>query len=367
MRLFLFVMKKLRSGYTTGACAAAAAKAAASLLISRCSNKTVNIPFPGGERVEFAIVKSELKDASASCSVIKDAGDDPDVTNGAEIVATARHSSLSRDECGAAVVIKGGVGVGTVTKPGLPVAIGKPAINPVPTRMICEAVTEVLSLSEETRSSVIEISISVPRGEELAQKTLNYRLGIVGGISILGTTGVVKPVSAAAWTATIATSMNVASAADLEEIILSTGRTSERCVNAVLNLPDEALVMMGDYLEFALEETNKHRYKKIHMATMWAKLLKGAMRIPQTHVRHGALDTPKIIHFFRQNQICLPIIDDLESSNTARELLDRLLELDSIDVIEKIARMAQSYYAEIANADVKVHLVHSSGEILCSL
>ena len=125
--------------------------------------------------------------------------------------------------------------------------------------------------------------------------------------------------------------------------------------------------MMGDYLEFALEETNNHRYKRIHMATMWAKLLKGAMGIPQTHVRHGALDTPKIIHFFRKNHICLPLIDDLKSSNTARELLDRLLELDSMDVIEKIARMAQTYYAEITNANVHIYLVHSSGKILCSL
>ncbi|MDO8747181.1 MAG: cobalt-precorrin-5B (C(1))-methyltransferase CbiD, partial [Thermodesulfovibrionales bacterium] len=211
--------RQLRSGYTTGACAAAAAKAAAMLLMSselgvQSLEKilSVEIPFPDGSRVNFKIHNSKfitLNSKLATASVIKDAGDDPDVTNGAEIVAEVKLIEQQNHKttallhyCATGLAIKGGKGVGVVTKPGLSVSVGEPAINPVPRKMIKEAVSEAVQGFKGSRVQGLEVTISVTNGEKLAKKTLNQRLGIMGGISILGTTGIVKPISAEAWTAT---------------------------------------------------------------------------------------------------------------------------------------------------------------------
>jgi cobalt-precorrin-5B (C1)-methyltransferase len=239
--------RKLRSGYTTGACAAAAAKAAAVLFCKDNALKTVEIPFPDGSRHRFKVHSTSIDGSGdekrATASIIKDAGDDPDVTNGAEISATVHFSAEEVREKEWITVenvqISAGVGVGTVTKPGLAVPVGEPAINPVPRQMICKAVQQVES--EKT----VHVSISIPRGEELAEKTLNHRLGIVGGLSILGTTGIVRPVSADAWKATIEASMNVAREAGLDDIVLSTGRTSEKGAQSLLDLAVRSLCHDG--------------------------------------------------------------------------------------------------------------------------
>ncbi len=360
-------MKKLRSGYSTGACAAAAAKAAAIVLFSGKETSQVTIPFPDNSRVTFQVIWSRLVGDESQAAVVKDGGDDPDVTNGAVISATVRFNSQSDSKHFNIINILGGHGVGTVTKPGLPVAVGKPAINPVPVKMITEAVEEAIFQMHKDPGIVLDVIINVPDGEELAKKTLNKRLGIIGGISILGTTGIVKPVSAEAWTATISSCMNVASAAGLKEIILSTGRSSERCVQSHLAFPEEALVMMGDYLEFALKETTKHDYQRIHMATMWAKLLKGAMKIPQTHVRHGILDTSMIIKFFRDNQVSAKLLEILEPCNTAREVLEKLLEREEAEIITWACKCAKNHYSSMTNAEISIHLVHGSGRLICSI
>ena len=340
-------MKKLRSGYTTGACAAAAAKAAVQLLITGKPREAVEIPFPDGRRVIFALESAETDGLYAEVAVKKDAGDDPDVTNRALIVAKVQVLQGQLPDTHPEIIITGGQGVGIVTKPGLSVAVGRPAINPVPLKMIREAVLEAVDEQETLDiTGGIEVCIMVPKGEELARKTLNKRLGIVGGISILGTTGIVKPVSADAWTATITSSMSVAHASGVEEIILSTGRSSERCVELLLNPPEEALVMMGDYLQFALKEAKKYAFKHIHMAAMWAKLLKGAMRIPQTHVRHGVLEIDQALHFFSQNSVEPAIIERLRGSNTAREILERLLDMNNTKIVDLICELACNYYQE---------------------
>ena len=235
----------LRSGYTTGACAAAAAKAATLLVLSVKTMKngsvetkesiyqggTVSIPFPDGSRADFKISDSGHHDPDTYfASVIKDAGDHPDVTNGAELVAEAR---LFRRIGSESVIIKGGRGVGTVTKPGLAVAVGESAINPMPLKMIADAVSEAAAnlpgiLDFRVSNLALEITISVTDGEQLAKKTLNEKLGIIGGLSILGTTGIVRPLSSEAWTASIASSLDVAKAMGRTEIVLSAGRTSEK-------------------------------------------------------------------------------------------------------------------------------------------
>ncbi len=356
--------KKLRSGFTTGACAAAAAKAAVLLLTTEKKISQVEIPFPDKSRILFKIHKSNLKDKIATCSIIKDAGDDPDVTNGAEIVAQVHLSSKPYGKEEERIQIHGGKGVGTVSKPGLAAPVGGPAINPVPLKMIRTAVAEAFSQGRDmaTGKAVI-VTISVPHGEQLAEKTLNKRLGIIGGLSILGTTGIVRPVSADAWTATISASMDVAREAGLSEIVLSTGRTSEKAVQNLLTLPEEAYAMMGDYLEFSLREAAKHTFTHIHLAGMWAKILKAAMKIPQTHVRNGALETGQAVEFLAGLGVSPAICRKLDGSNTAREIYQRLVDLNKTDIIKKVCLKAKEYAEETSNQPVSVYLVDSTIQV----
>ena len=406
--------KKLRSGYTTGACAAAAAKAAALLLLSaearKCRSaegekkedkhdrnvrtKEVEIPFPDGNRVVFKVHNSQLatrnSQLTSRASIIKDAGDDPDVTHGAEIVAEAtivgkRGSEEAWKEKTyelanlrtSALKIKGGIGVGTVTKPGLPVPIGEPAINPVPRKMIQEAVMEAIIDAGHSRgrgkarlAPTVEITISVPNGEELAKKTLNYRLGIVGGISILGTTGIVKPVSTEAWTGTITAAMDVAKAMGHKEIVLSAGRTSEKSHMRKYGLSEESYILMGDYLEYSLQEAEKHDFKKIHLCAQWAKMVKIAMATPQTHVRFGAIDVRKTVEFLNSLGINVP---EKKEFNTAREIFDYIASKCNKAAVgaychkplEKVCDAGKKYAMGISRGiPVETCLVSYNGEII---
>lgn len=355
--------KRLRSGFTTGACAAAAARAAMLALISRRSITTITVRFPDASMVGFSIVDCRVDDVSATAFVVKDGGDDPDVTNGALIGARVRFKTVT-DQSFELVSVKGGEGVGTVTKPGLAVDVGEPAINPVPMRMIKENVTLELAAFNHLSGAGVEVTILVPDGTKLAQKTLNERLGIIGGISILGTTGIVHPVSAEAWTGTIQSSLSVAEAIGIEEIILSTGRTSERSVERLLHPPREALVMMGDYLEFSLKEVRHHSFNRVHVATMWAKLVKGVLGYAQTHVRHGALDTKQVCRLLQDNELARPFMEQIAAANTAREILDMLLAHEEEGSIHYICRKASERYRKTAGLPVTIHLVHQNNVLM---
>ncbi|HIJ89931.1 MAG: cobalt-precorrin-5B (C(1))-methyltransferase CbiD [Desulfobulbaceae bacterium] len=364
--------RRLRSGYTTGACAAAAAKAALLLLLGRPRPEQVEIPFPDGSRHCFAVHQCAANSGQAWASVLKDAGDDPDVTNGAEIVAgvsflpegaSCRNSLPSREEgliCvrleQTGIFLCGGPGVGRVTKRGLAIQPGEPAINPVPRRMILAAILEGLG---SKAGKTVQVVISVPRGEELAEKTLNKRLGIVGGLSILGTTGIVHPVSAAAWTATIEASLAVAKEAGLKEVVLSTGRTSEKGVQTLLSLPEEAYAMMGDYLEFSLLAAARGGFTTIHLAGMWAKIMKAALRIPQTHVRHGALEVTDGLALLASLGADQPLLASLKEVNTAREIHERLHEQGKDDLILAVCDAARRYAEKVSGLKVRVYLVNS--------
>jgi cobalt-precorrin-5B (C1)-methyltransferase len=378
--------RKLRSGYTTGACAAAAAKAAVTLLLGMEAGKhrKVEIPFPDGSRVKFRVHYLRISDGPsgpvASASVIKDAGDDPDVTNGAEIMATATLADNS-SACKPAslqafrLMVKGGVGVGTVTKPGLPVPVGQSAINPVPRKMIQEAVEEAIAeqkaadrASAGPRSPIpggcLVITISVPNGEELAKKTLNARLGIIGGISILGTSGIVRPLSTEAWTSSVTASMDVAKAAGIKEIVLSVGRVSERAHMKKCGFPEEAYVMMGDYFGFSLSEAKRHGFGRIHISAHWAKLLKISLSTPQTHVRHGAIDIKKAVAHLASMGINVPADRDF---NTAREIYDYLVSTCGrcLPEFEKVCAAARRYAEGITKGiPVTAHLVSYDGDII---
>ena len=353
--------KKLRSGFTTGACAAAAAKAAAMVLLAGREISRVEIPFPTGDRHRFALHSCVLQDGQVTVSIIKDAGDDPDVTNGAEIIAIVEQQETETSE--ELIKLAGGPGVGQVTKPGLPVPVGEPAINPVPRTMIRTAVTEAM---QETGVEDIPllITICVTDGDLLAEKTLNSRLGIIGGLSILGTTGIVRPVSARAWTDTIDASMKVARAVGLSEVVVSTGRTSEAAVQRVLNLPEEAMVMMGDYLVYALKGAKRHGFSKIYLSGMWAKILKCALGIPQTHVRHGVLEMEEAAGLLHQLGLDRQMADDMAAANTAREIFLRLKDAGRDDLIRAVCVKAREYAAKRSGLEVEVFLVTTENGIV---
>ena len=294
--------------------------------------------------------------------MIKDAGDDPDVTNGAEIIATVTAQEAA--SAGEAITITAGTGVGRVTKPGLSVAVGEPAINPVPLRMIRAAVLEALHEAAQQLLR-LTVTISVRNGEQLAEKTLNRRLGIVGGLSILGTTGIVRPVSAAAWTATIDATMQVARAAGLDEVLLSTGRSSEAAVQGLLGLPEEAQVMMGDYLEHALTAAREQGFRRIHLAGMWAKVMKCALGIPQTHVRNGVLELRQAAALLAELGLDTQAAAGLaQEANTAREIYQRLCTQGRADLIHAVCLRAQHYAEQLAGLPVHLYLITSEDGVV---
>ncbi len=265
--------KKLRRGYTTGMCAAAAAKGATMLLFQKSCPEVMTVFTPAGFPLHLEIRERETEGDSACCCVIKDAGDDPDVTNGLAIYATAKRA-------GAGVRIKGGPGVGVVTRPGLAVAPGEPAINPVPRQIITAEVEKVLPAG-----CGVEITVWVPGGEAVAAKTLNPRLGIVGGISILGTTGIVEPMSEEAFKASLVPQIAQALALGCRDVVLTPGRRSAGWAAEKYALPAEAVVQMGNFVGFMLEECVRLGVQRVMLFGHQGKLIKVAAGVFHTHNR----------------------------------------------------------------------------------
>jgi cobalt-precorrin-5B (C1)-methyltransferase len=242
--------------------------------------------------------------------------------------------------------------------------VGEAAINAVPRTMIEIAVKE--AIRECNSQSPVQVTISVPAGQELAKKTLNSRLGIVGGISILGTTGIVRPVSSEAWTATISASMDVARAMGHKVAVLSAGRASEKAHMAKFDLPEESYVMMGDYLEFALQEAKSRAFESVYLCAQWAKMLKIAMATPQTHVRHGAIDMKRTVDFLKDHGI--NVTGD-RPFNTAREIFNLISSTfaDPVQVFSKVCATAEKYISTmLPDVPVFVHLASYEGEIIAS-
>lgn len=271
----------LRRGWTTGACATAAAKAAFVAWRGGAFPDPVEITLPRGERVAFALAESALLADGARASVVKDAGDDPDVTHGALISARVWQAPA-----GSGVQFRAGSGVGVVTRPGLPLAVGEPAINPVPRQMITAALAEVASAAPD---AVVEISVR--DGERLAERTMNARLGIVGGLSILGTTGIVIPYSCAAWIASIHRAIDVARAAGLTHVAGCTGKTSEDAVRRHHAMPDMALIEMGDFVGGMLKYLRTHPIPRVTVAGGIGKITKLAQGRLDLHSKRGRVDT----------------------------------------------------------------------------
>lgn len=293
----------LRRGWTTGACATAAAKAAYAALLTGAFPDPVEIPLPRGGRTAFALAETAHNGPKAYAAIVKDAGDDPDVTHGALIQVW-----LTLAPPGAGLSFRAGPGVGTVTRPGLPLPVGEPAINPVPRAMIRAALAEIRPAPD----AIIEIGIQ--NGEALAKRTLNARLGIVGGLSVLGTTGIVIPYSCAAWIDTIHRGIDVARAMGLNHVAGSTGSTSEAAIAKLHNLPEMALLEMGDFAGGLLKYLRKHPVPRLSIAGGVAKMTKLAQGRLDLHSKRGSADM-EALAALAPNQIA----PNIAAANTVAE------------------------------------------------
>ena len=293
----------LRRGWTTGACATAAVKAAYTALLTGAFPDPVSITLPKGERPAFPLALEEKGDGWARVGIIKDAGDDPDVTHGATIMATVRLR-------GRGVTFKAGEGVGTVTKPGLPIAVGEPAINPVPRQMM-------MAVIEELGGGDVEIEISIPDGAAIAEKTWNPRLGIIGGLSILGTTGIVHPFSCAAWIASIHRGIDVARAMKLEHVAGCTGSTSEDAVRAHFNLPLEAMLDMGDFAGGLLKYIRANPVPRVTIGGGFGKMVKLAQGSMDLHSGRSQVDFTWLAE-----RVAVAQRAEVLGANTAQQVLE---------------------------------------------
>lgn len=324
--------RELRRGWTTGACATAAAKAAYEALLSGSFPDPVEITLPRGERPAFALATEAIENGTARASIIKDAGDDPDVTHGALVEASVRLMPS-----GSGVSFKAGKGVGTVTKPGLPIEPGEPAINPVPRAMMREVIAEVAQRCGGTGD--VEITVSIADGEALAQKTMNPRLGILGGLSVLGTTGIVRPFSCAAWIASIHRGVDVARATGLTHVAGATGATSEAATRAHYDLPEDAMLDMGDFVGGTLKYLRQHPLPRITIAGGPGKITKLAQGHLDLHSKRGSVDFDALAKLLEDAGADKKLVTLTKDANTAKQVFDACKKT-SLPLGDLIARAA---------------------------
>ena len=314
---------KLRTGFTTGSCATASSKAAILSIINQKKIEQIDIILPKRSKLDIQINSCEFTENSATCSVIKDGGDDPDVTHGAEIfVYVELTNNIGKIE------IDGGEGVGRVTKPGLGLEIGSAAINPTPKKMILENVTEISK--EILEKNGIMIKVSVPNGKELGPKTDNPRIGIMGGISILGTSGIVIPYSTASFAAAIRQQIAVVSSMNDDSVVLTTGGRSEDFARKIIELPDHSFIQMGDFSGYTIKQCAKQGLKKAYVAGFIGKLAKMAAGVKQTHVKGGKVDMKFLSELAKRCDAKSDTISKILGANTARNVQEIIIE-DKID------------------------------------
>ncbi len=323
--------KNLRTGFTTGACAQAGVKACLACIRESHPPETVEIILPIGKKATFELHTSHLFPnipLSAQVSIIKDGGDDPDCTHGAEIIT---HVHIVEKD---GVHFFRGPGVGWISKPGLGLPVGDPAINPVPRSFMEKEWSNFYGtnrqwLEERTGSKNfgIAITISIPKGEELSKQTLNSRLGILEGLSILGTKGIVVPFSTSAYRASITQAMDVAVARGIDTLVLTTGGQSEKFAQAILStLPEEAFIQIGDFSGFSIREAGKKPVRKIIMAGLMGKFSKLAMGVTQTHAAGSQVDFGFLSSVARDAGAPDTLIDAILQANTARHVGDIVME-----------------------------------------
>jgi cobalt-precorrin-5B (C1)-methyltransferase len=341
--------KDLRRGWTTGACATAATAAAYTALLTGEFPDPVTITLPKGESPSFALAREALGDGVASAGVIKDAGDDPDVTHGALILAELRHGPA-----GSGVSFRAGRGVGMVTKPGLPIAVGGPAINPVPRRLMTEAVQAIAARNGVAGDAIV--TIIVDGGEEMAKHTWNPRLGITGGISILGTTGIVHPFSCSAWIASIHRGIDVARACNLIHIAACTGSTSEAGVQKLYDLPEAALIDMGDFAGGMLKYLRRHPLPRLTIGGGFGKLSKLAAGFGDLHSGRSQVDRGLLAELLAELRAAPEMIAQAREANTANEIL-AMAQKEGLALGDAVAARAQDEALKLAENRLEIEVV----------
>ncbi len=341
--------RRLRKGWTTGACATAATRAAYGALLTGRFEDPVTITLPRGQTPSFALCEAELRDGTATAAIVKDAGDDPDVTHGALIRASVRAG-----ESGAGVTFRAGDGVGTVTLPGLPVKVGEPAINPAPRRMMAEAVAQLAA--RHGAAGDVEITISVADGEKLATRTMNARLGIIGGLSILGTTGIVTPYSCSSWIASIHQGVDVARAAGLGHVAGATGKTSEAAVRALYGLEEQALLEMGDFAGALIKYLRRHPVARLTVAGGFAKISKLAQGHMDLHSGRSAVDIAALTGHLAELGAPAETLVEARSAHSAGALLALAGDLPLADRVaaEALGVVRHNLAREDISADVEI-------------
>ncbi|WHY58960.1 cobalt-precorrin-5B (C(1))-methyltransferase [Peribacillus simplex] len=320
---------QMRHGYTTGACSTAVTKAALTALITGDALEEATISLPIGRDATFTIEKYDISENAVSAETIKDAGDDPDATHLAHIIATVSWSDAP------GIILDGGIGVGRVTKPGLPVPVGEAAINPVPRKMILTTVKQTLEEFKINRG--VKVVISVPAGEEIAKKTLNGRLGIVGGISILGTRGTVVPFSSSAYMASIVQAISVAKASGCEHLVLTTGGRSEKYAMGLLqDLPEEAFIEMGDFVGFSLKQCKRQGIKKVSLVGMMGKFSKVAQGVMMVHSKSAPVDFGFLSEIAKGVGADDDLVLEIKNANTASQVGDMMSAINNFDFFNKL-------------------------------
>lgn len=340
----------LRRGWTTGACATAATRAALTALITGDFPDPVQITLPKGQTPSFALAHESLGDGYASAGIVKDAGDDPDITHGATVIAAVRALPP-----GSGIVFAAGDGVGTVTLPGLPVEVGDAAINPVPRAMMTAVVEELCA--EAGLPADVEITIAIPGGAEMAQKTWNPRLGIKGGLSVLGTTGIVNPFSCASWIHSIHRGIDVARATGLTHVLGATGSTSETAANALYDLPEVALLDMGDFAGGLLKYLRDHPVEKLTIAGGFAKLTKLAQGALDLHSARSQVDNAFLAGLAAEAGADTALQKRIQDANTALETLE-ITRQSGIGLAAPVAEKAREVaLATLRGAPVAVEVI----------
>jgi cobalt-precorrin-5B (C1)-methyltransferase len=342
--------KKLKTGFTTGTSATAAAIAAAQSIIEQKVVDVVEVKLPKGKFIKIPIHLCNFEKETAHCSVIKDGGDDPDVTHGAEIIVDLSFTDKKNQ-----IEIDGGEGVGIVTKPGLGLEINKPAINPIPKKMISENLGYVAR--KLLQKNGLKVVISVPKGRELGPKTDNPRIGIMNGISILGTSGIVIPFSTASYAASIRQNLDVAVAMGNETVVLTTGGRSEDFARKIIDLPDHCFVQMGDFSGYTMQQCSKKNIKKAYIVGFIGKLAKMAAGVKQTHVKGSKVNMKFLSELAQNCGADQQVIQKIMSANTARHVSEIIKESNIDGFFEQICKETHKHMIKHSEEKVSLEVI----------
>lgn len=346
--------KKYRRGYTTGSCAAAAAKASVHMLFTNKKIENINIDTPKGIPLTLKVKNIELKDKSAECSIEKDGGDDIDATHTMDIFAKAELIPREAEE----IIVTSGVGIGIVTKIGLSVEVGKPAINPVPMKMIRNEIAKVLGENNKllNKDKSLKITIFAPKGEEIAKKTFNPRLGIVGGISILGTTGIVEPMSEDGWKKSLSIELEMKKAQGMDKIILVPGNHGEEFIREQLKIDMNNCVRMSNFVGYMLNEAKRLGFKKILMAGHIGKFIKISAGIFNTHSKICDARNEIMIANLALMGAGLDFIKEINECVTAEGAVEIIDKSKYTEIYNVLCNKCKERVEEYLNEDIQVEV-----------